>query len=246
MKSNTTSRETVTAGRVVLVAGGTGGLGRAVSLEFLKEDAHVVVTYRKQEELDALKNQAGGNGFRLEGYRIDVTDEAEVGKLIEGVVARHGRLDAMVNTVGGYAGGVKLWELDTKVFDQMLALNLRSGYALSRAAVRVMLKQGRGAIVNVAAKAAIDHGAGAAAYAASKAAAVAMMDSLAEDLKGTGIRVNSVLPSIIDTEVNRKAMPKADFAKWPKPEDIARVIVFLCSDSAKVIHGAAVPVFGNS
>jgi len=246
MKSGTTSREAGAAGRVVLVAGGTGGLGRAVSLAFLKEDAHAVVTYRKQEEFDALKNLAGGDGSRLEGYRVDVTDEAEVGKLIEGVVARHGRLDAMVNTVGGYAGGVKLWELDTKVFDQMLALNLRSGYALSRAAVRVMLKQGRGAIVNVAAKAAIDHGAGAAAYAASKAAAVAMMDSLAEDLKGTGIRVNSVLPSIIDTEANRKAMPKADFAKWPKPEDIARVIVFLCSDSAKVIHGAAVPVFGNS
>jgi NAD(P)-dependent dehydrogenase (short-subunit alcohol dehydrogenase family) len=246
MKSNTTSGETAAAGRVVLVAGGTGGLGRAVSLEFLKEDAHVVVTYRKQEELDVLKNQAGGNGLRLEGYGVDVTDEAEVGELIEGIVARHGRLDAMVNTVGGYAGGVKLWELDTKVFDQMLALNLRTGYALSRAAVRVMLKQGRGAIVNVAAKAAMDHGAGAAAYAASKAAAVAMMDSLAEDLKGTGIRVNSVLPSIIDTEANRKAMPKADFAKWPKPEDIARVIVFLCSDSAKVIHGAAVPVFGNS
>jgi len=217
-----------------------------MSLAFLNEDAHVVVTYRKQEGFDALKNLAGRYGSRLEGYRVDATDEAEVGKLIEGVVARHGRLDAMVNTVGGYAGGVKLWELDTKVFDQMLALNLRSGYALSRAAVRVMLKQGSGAIVNVASKAAIEHGAGAAAYAASKAAAVALMDSLAEDLKGTGIRVNSVLPSIIDTDANRKAMPTADFAKWPKPEDIARVIVFLCSDSAKVIHGAAVPVFGNS
>jgi NAD(P)-dependent dehydrogenase (short-subunit alcohol dehydrogenase family) len=150
-----------------------------------------------------------------------------------------------VNTVGVYAGGVKLWEMDTKVFDQMLALNLRAGYSLSRAAVRVMLKQGRGAIVNVAAKAALDHAAGAAAYAASKAASVAMIDSLAEDLKGTGIRVNSVLPNIIDTEANRRAMPKADFAKWPKPEDIARVIVFLCGDGAKVIHGAAIPVFGN-
>jgi NAD(P)-dependent dehydrogenase (short-subunit alcohol dehydrogenase family) len=240
------SKETVNTDSVVVVAGGTGGLGRAVSLAFLKEDTDVIVTYRKPEELDALKNLTGRNGSRLEGHRVDVTDEAEVGKLIEGVVARHGRLDALVNTVGGYAGGVKLWELDTKVFDQMLALNLRSGYALSRAAVRVTLKQGSGAIVNVASKAAIEHGAGAAAYAASKAAAVAMMDSLAEDLKGTGIRVNSVLPSIIDTEVNRKAMPTADFAKWPKPEDIARVIVFLCSDSAKVIHGAAVPVFGNS
>src|SRR5713101_7274949 len=107
MKSNTTSREAVAAGRVVLVAGGTGGLGRAVSLAFLKEDAHAVVTYRKQEEFDALKNLAGGNGLRLEGYGVDVTDEAEVGKLIEGVVRRHGRLDSLVNTVGGYAGGVK-------------------------------------------------------------------------------------------------------------------------------------------
>ncbi len=88
MKSNTASRETAAAGRVVLVAGGTGGLGRAVSLEFLKEDTHVVVTYRKQEEFDALKNLAGGNGLRLEGYRVDVTDEAEAGKLIEGVRGR--------------------------------------------------------------------------------------------------------------------------------------------------------------
>ena len=109
-----------------------------------------------------------------------------------------------------------------------------------------MLKQGSGSIVNVAAKAAVDHGAGAAAYAASKAAAEALMDSLAADLKGTAVRVNSVLPSIIDTEANRKAMPKADFAKWPKPEEIARVILFLCSEQARVIHGAAVPVYGES
>jgi len=232
--------------KVVLVAGGTGGLGRAVSLAFLREQAHVTVTYRKQEELDALKALAADNASLLDGYDVDVTDEASMSKLVEGIVARHGRLDALVNTVGGYAGGIKLWEMDTKVFDQMLALNLRSGYALSRAAVRVMLRQGSGAIVNVAAKAAFDHGAGASAYAASKAAAVAMMDCLAEDLKGTGVRVNSILPRIIDTEANRKAMPKADFSKWPKAEDIARVIVFLCSDDAKVIHGAAVPVFGSS
>ena len=109
-----------------------------------------------------------------------------------------------------------------------------------------MLKQGHGSIVNVASKAALDHAAGAAAYAASKAAAVAMIDSLAADLKGTGVCVNSILPSIIDTEANRRAMPKADFSKWPKPEDIARVILFLCSEEAKVIHGAAIPVFGDS
>ncbi len=233
-------------GKTVLVAGGTGGLGRAVSLAFLEENAAVAITYRKQEELDALKIAAGQNGSRLEGHAVDVTDEAAVRQLVEKIVAKYRRLDAMVNTVGGYAGGTKLWELETKVFDQMLALNLRAGYALSRAAVRAMLKEGHGAIVNVAAKAAFDHAAGAAAYAASKAAAVAMLDSLAAETKGSGVRVNTILPSIIDTEANRKVMPKADFAKWPKPADIARVILFLCSDDARVIHGAAIPVYGDS
>jgi len=193
-----------------------------------------------------LKTTAGKAGSELEGYSVDVTDEAPVRQLVEKILGKHRRLDAMVNTVGGYAGGTKLWELETKVFDQMLALNLRSTYALSRATVRAMLKEGHGAIVNVASKAALDHAAGAAAYSASKSAAVALLDSLAADLKGSGVRVNTILPSIIDTEANRKAMPKVDFAKWPKPEDIARVILFLCSDDARVIHGAAIPVYGDS
>ncbi len=233
-------------GKVVLVAGGTGGLGRAVTLAFLEEGAKVIATYRKQEELDTLKIRAGVNTAQLDGVAVDVTDEAAVRQLIEKIVGKYRRLDAMVNTVGGYAGGTKLWELETKVFDQMLALNLRSGYALSRAAVRAMLKEGHGAIVNVASKAAVDHAGGAAAYAASKSAAVALLDSLAADLQGSGVRANTVLPSIIDTEANRKAMPKADFAKWPKPEEIARVILFLCSEDARVIHGAAIPVYGDS
>jgi NAD(P)-dependent dehydrogenase (short-subunit alcohol dehydrogenase family) len=234
------------SGQVALVAGGTGGLGRAVSLAFLEEGATVAVTYRKREEFDRVQRAAGANGPRLDGHDVDVTDEAAVGRLLATVLAQHERLDALVNTVGGYAGGAPLWEVETKVFDQMLTLNLRAGYALSRAAARVMLKQGRGAIVNVAGKAAIDHAAGAAAYAASKAAATALLDSLAADVKGKGIRVNSILPSIIDTEANRKAMPQADFAKWPKPEEIARVILFLCSDDAKAIHGAALPVYGET
>jgi len=232
--------------KVVLVAGGTGGLGHAVSLAFLSEGAKVVVTYRNEKEFEVLRSAVGANGPSLEGRRVDVADEAAVHQLIDNVFAKYGRLDALVNTVGGYVGGVNLWETEPKLFDQMLTLNLRSGYVLTRAAVPAMLKQGFGAIINVASKAAVDHAAGAAAYAASKAGAVAMMDSLAAEVTGTGVRVNSILPSIIDTEINRKAIPKADFAKWPKPEDIARVILFLCSDEAKVIHGAAVPVYGES
>ena len=234
------------SGKSVLVAGGTGGLGRAVSRAFLEEGAAVAVTYRQQGEFDALRTAAGAIASSLEGHRVDVTDENAVNQLVEKIVARYGRLDVLVNSVGGYAGGVKLWQVDTKTFEQMLALNLRSGFLLARAAVPAMLKQGRGAIVSVASQAAVNHAAGATAYAASKAAAVAMIDCLAEDLKGTGVRANSVLPSIIDTEENREAMPNADFSKWPKPEDIARVILFLSSDDAKLIHGASVPVYGNS
>jgi NAD(P)-dependent dehydrogenase (short-subunit alcohol dehydrogenase family) len=233
------------ASRVVLVAGGTGGLGRAVSLAFLRDGARVVVTYRKDAEVEALKKAAAGDASRISAQPVDVTDLAAAQELVNKIVAEHGRLDVLVNTVGGYAGGIKLWELDRQTFEQMLVLNVRSGYALAHAAVPAMLKQGKGAIVNIAAKAAFDHAAGAAAYAASKAAAVAMMDSLAADLRGSGVRVNSILPSIIDTPANRAAMPGADFNAWPKPEEIARVILFLCSEDAKVIHGAAIPVYGD-
>ncbi len=232
-------------GKVALVAGGTGALGQAVALAFMREGADVAVTYRKEQEWLKLKSLAGANAARLSGHQVDVTDDAAVQRMIQDITLRTGRLEILVNTVGGYVGGVALWELDTKLLDRMLALNLRSGFVLSRAAVKRMLEQGTGSIVNVAAKAAFDHAAGAAAYAASKAAAVAMMDCLAADLKGSGVRVNSVLPSIIDTEANRKAMPDADFSKWPKPEDIARVILCLCSEDAKLIHGAAIPVYGS-
>jgi NAD(P)-dependent dehydrogenase (short-subunit alcohol dehydrogenase family) len=232
-------------GKSVLIAGGTGGLGRAVSMVFLMELAKVTVTYRRQGEFDALKKLGGEHQSLLEGQQVDVTEEAAMRQLVQRIVSKHSRLDVLVNAVGAYAGGMPLWETDSKTFDQMLALNLSSSYVLARSVVPVMLKQGSGAIVNVSSQAAVNHAAGAAAYAASKAAAVAMIDCMAADLKGTGVRANSVLPSIIDTEANRKAMPNADFTKWPKPEDIARVILFLCSDHAKLIQGASVPVYGN-
>src|SRR5947208_15105612 len=106
-------------GKVVLVAGGTGGLGRAVSLAFLSESAKVVATYRVPEEFESLKSAAGANGSNLEGHPVDVTDEAGVRQFVEKIVAKHRRLDVMVNAVGGYAGGTKLWQMRPKVFVQM-------------------------------------------------------------------------------------------------------------------------------
>lgn len=245
-------------GKVVLVAGGTGGLGHAVTTAFLEAGIRVAVTYHSQEAYDAFRTQLNEkqpastnpsqrvDASAFEGHKVDVTDEGAVAQMVDSSIARHGRLDAMVNCVGGYLGGVKLWEMETTDWDRMMSLNLRSGYVLARAATRAMLKQGHGAIVNIASKAAVDHAAGAAAYSASKAAAVAMIDCLAADLKGTKVRANSVLPSIIDTEVNRRAIPGANFGKWPKPEEIARVVLWLCSDDAKLVNGASIPVYGDS
>lgn len=232
--------------KVVVVAGGTGALGRAVSLAFLNDGARVVVTYRQAKEFEALRATAGESAGALTGQVLDVTDVGASEALAGKIVAEQGRIDVLVNAVGGYAGGTPLWETPPEVFERMLALNLRSGFALARAIVPAMLRQRSGAVVNVASRAAFDHGAGAAAYAASKAAAVAMIDSLAADVKGKGVRVNSVVPSLFDTEENRRAMPGADFAKWPKPEEIARVVLFLSSDEARLIHGASVPVYGET
>jgi NAD(P)-dependent dehydrogenase (short-subunit alcohol dehydrogenase family) len=234
------------AGKIALVAGGTGGLGRAVSLAFLEEGATVIVTYRREQEINDLRSAAGKYAEALEAHAVDLTDESATDDFVADVLSGHGRIDAVVNSIGGYAGGIKLWDMETKVFDTQLALNLRAGFNLARAVMPALLKQKGGSFVNVASKAAVDHGAGAAAYASSKAAAVALIDSLAADAQGTGVRVNSILPSIIDTPANRAAMPGADFASWPKAEDIAQVILFLCSDNARTIHGAAIPVYGNS
>ena len=231
---------------VALVAGGTGALGRAVALAFLAEGAHVIVTYRRKDEFDGLFSAAGNAAPRLDGHTADVTDETATANLAGEIVARHGRLDILVNAVGGYAGGKSLWEESGKTYEQMLSLNLRAGFMLARAVLPVMIRQNRGWVVNVASRAGYGRSGGAAAYAASKAGALALFDSLAEEVKAYNIRVNSVVPSIFETPANRKAMPSADFAKWPKPEEIARVILFLCSEDARVIHGAAIPVYGRT
>jgi len=227
---------------VVLVTGGTGALGSALARAFLQQGAYVAVTYRRRQEFDDLQSAAAADGARLRGHEVDVTDEAQMLSLVRALEAEFHRLDALVNAAGGYAGGSKLWETESAVRERMLALNFRSVFISAGAVLPMMLKRGSGCIVNVAARAALEPPGGAGAYAASKAAALALMHSLAMDLRGTGIRANSVLPNIIDTPANRRDMPRADFASWTKPEEIARVIVFLCSPESKAINGAAIPV----
>ena len=226
----------------VVIAGGTGALGQAVTRSFLQDGAVVLALYRDQAQFDALASSVGQSAGQLEGHRIDVTDLAATRSLMDDAVRRLGGVEALVNTVGGYSGGVRVWELDRSSLDHMLSLNLFSLHSLCAAAIPHMLKAGRGAIVNVSSKAALVPPPGASAYAAAKAAALAMMQSLTAELRGTGVRVNSVVPNIIDTDANRRAMPKADATQWTGPADIAQTIRFLCSEDARAVHGAAIPV----
>jgi NAD(P)-dependent dehydrogenase (short-subunit alcohol dehydrogenase family) len=233
--------------RVALVAGGTGALGREVALAFLAAGARTIVTYRQRDEFDALVNDATRVGLAAPvGVSVDTTDVAAVSGLAQSLASEYGALDILVNAVGGYGGGKNIWEEDLSSYQRMMALNLQSGFALAHAIVPILIRQNRGWVVNIASRAGYGHSAGAALYAASKAAALSFFESLAEEVKPYAINVNSVVPSIFDTPANRRAMPAADYSLWPKPAEIAQVILFLCSAQARLIHGAAIPVYGRT
>jgi NAD(P)-dependent dehydrogenase (short-subunit alcohol dehydrogenase family) len=240
------TRELRFENKVALIAGGTGALGRAVSTAFAREGARVIVTYRRRPEFDAFISESKGKSDGVTGVLVDATDAAGVARMLEGILANGGVLDILVNTIGGYHGGKRIWEEDLSSYEQMMSLNLKAGFVLARAVIPVMIRQSRGWIVNVASRAGYGQSPGAALYAASKAGALALFDSLAAEVKSHPICVNSVVPSIFDTPANRQAMPAADFASWPKPEEIAEVILFLCSQQARIIHGAAIPVYGRT
>ncbi len=226
-------------GRTVLVAGGTGALGRAITLAFLAEGAAVVVAGRRQSELAALAAAAGAAGPRLGFVEVDAGTAGGAETAVAAARERGG-FRAAVNAVGGWAGGVPLQAEGPDVLARMLALNLAPGYHLLRAALPAFLAAGEGAFVEIASLAALGGQRGQAAYAASKAAALSLVLSAAEETRGRGVRVNAVLPGTMDTEANRRAMPDADRSGWVSTEDVARTVLFLCSDESRAISGAAI------
>ena len=232
--------------RTILVAGGTGALGRAVALAFLERGNTVVVTGRDRARYEQLARDAGNDRERLSGLFDDVTDPLAAARHVERVVEQHGRVDALVDAVGGWAGGAHLAATEPELFHRMIETNLVSAFALTRAVLPHLLRQGRGWIVGVASRAALAPAAGAAAYAAAKAGALALWTAVAEEVRGRRVNVNVIVPSVFDTPANRAGMPKADFDRWPKPDEIAHVVLFLCSEEARVVHGAAIPVYGAS
>lgn len=232
------------SGRVVVVTGATGGLGSAVVREFAQAEARLILVGRSAERLEGLVEEVGLLDERAFPFPADVTREEGVERLVAAVLDRWGRLDVLLNTVGGWSGGKPVWETPVEVWDRMIALNLRSAFLLSRAVLPPMLEAGWGRIVHVASKTAVAPRAKQAAYAVSKMGLITLVEVIAAEVKGTGVTVNVVLSSIIDTPANRRMMPKADPARWVPPEQIAATMRFLCSDDAGSINGARIPIYG--
>jgi NAD(P)-dependent dehydrogenase (short-subunit alcohol dehydrogenase family) len=227
--------------RHVLVAGGTGALGHGVLAELLDSGYPVTATWVVERERDRVEADLGGrDGLSL--VQADLMDPDGAAAAVDSVPD----LGAVVNLVGGFADGPLVHETDPDAWERLLRLNLRPGFLLARAAMPRLLEAGGGAYVGVSARPALKPYAGAAAYSTGKAAVLAFVRALDVEYAKQGVRANAILPSVIDTPANREAQPDADFSKWVKPAEIAKVIRFLVSDDSAVTSGAAIPVYGRA
>lgn len=231
---------------IVLVTGGAGNLGRAVTRGFLERGARVVVPFYKTDAPDALDELRGEFGDRLHSFALDLTTERGAEQAIHLTLEWGGRLDAVAHLIGGYSGGLDLVETPVAAWDRMFDLNVKSAWLVSRFAIPAMIEGGGGSLVFVSSRAALRDRAGMGAYAVAKSALITLVETISEEYRDRGVRANAVLPGTIDTAANRKAMPNADHGLWPSPEEVARVMVFLASPDSGVVSGGAVPVYGRS
>lgn len=230
------------AGRgATIVTGGTGGLGLGVVRALVDAGHDVVVTWIVERELERFPDDLRAR-CRLE--RADVMSQDSLAALVAG--CEPDGVWALVHLVGGYLDGAPVAGMDMDGWDRQFALNARSAALGMRAVLPGMVERGRGRVVAVGTRAALRPFAGASAYAASKAAVLALVAAASEEVKASGVCVNAVLPSVIDTPANRAAQPDADPARWVRPEEIGAVIAFLCSEEASAVTGAALPVYGTA
>jgi 3-oxoacyl-[acyl-carrier protein] reductase len=223
-------------GKVVVVTGALGALGKVVVEAALARGARVA-------GLDHAAAQITPSANRIELGGVDLSDAAQAKAAVDAVVAHFGKLDVLINIAGGFAFEA-VAEGDPKTWQRMYALNVLTALNTSRSALPHLAASPAGRIVNIGAMGALQAGAGMGAYAASKAGVHRLTEALAAEWKGK-ITVNAVLPSTIDTAANRASMPKADFAKWVTPQELANVILFLASDAASAVTGALLPVAGR-
>jgi NAD(P)-dependent dehydrogenase (short-subunit alcohol dehydrogenase family) len=221
-------------GKVAIVTGGAGAIGAAVVRKLLDEGATVVVADRTSRE---------STEERLSYVETDVTVDESVRAMVARVVADHGAVHALFNVAGGFKYGPVIEELDVADWESMMNLNLKSVFLCMKHVLPTMKRQGYGRIVSVAARSGLKGDVMVAPYAASKAGVILLTQTAAEESKAYGVTVNAVLPSVVDTPANRASMPDADFDAWVAPSDLAEVMVFLASERARAVTGAALPVY---
>ena len=228
--------------RIAVVTGGTGGLGLAVSEAMVDAGYRTVVTWVVDGEAERARSVLGD---RIELRRLDVTDPAEAGALAAELDHGSGCW-ALVHLVGGYLGDRPLGQMTPDEWQRQLDLNATSAAVMMGAFLPGMVARGSGRVVAVSSRAAVAPFAGGSAYAAGKAALIALVQAASQEVKHDGITVNCILPSVIDTPGNRATQPDADTERWVAPTDLAAVIAFLCSDAARAVTGAAIPVYGRA
>jgi NAD(P)-dependent dehydrogenase (short-subunit alcohol dehydrogenase family) len=221
----------------VLVAGGTGALGTAVVKELVASGYPVGATWVVERERERLEGLEG-----VELIKADLFDASEAAS----AVAAISDIGAVVNLVGGYAEGGRVHETEPDEFERLMRLNLRPNVVLARAAIPRFLNRGGGAFVAVSARPALRPFSGAAPYIVAKAAVLSFIQTLDAEYRHDGVRANAILPSVIDTPANRESQPNANFDRWVKPKDIAKVVRFLISEEAGPTSGAAIPVYGQA
>ena len=232
--------------RNILITGGTGILGSAVTKTFMTQGDNVAVTYLFDSEVDRFKEYHPELYENVTFLYANVTEQDDVQKTIDTFLSKFNQLDILVNIVGGFIGGIPTTELEEDRWDFMMNLNLKSVFLCSKAVIPHMTEYGSGKIVNVSARAGLKGEAGMSAYCVSKGGVRTLTESLAAEVMDSGINVNCIMPSIMDTPMNREAMPDEDYSRWVKTDEVASIISFLASDAARIINGAAIPVYGRA
>ena len=230
------------AGKTVVVTGGSGAVGSVTVRRFTQAGANVIVADQappRDADVAALGERTASVSFR----ETDVVNEESVHELFEYVSAHHGGPHVLVNVAGGFRFGPSVEEMAEDDWDRMLQLNLKSAFLCIKNVLPYMKRQGYGRIVSIAARSGLKGDPMVAHYAVSKGGVILLTQSVAEEVKTFDITVNAVLPSVVDTPANREAMPDADASRWVRPDDLASVLLFLASDEARAVSGAAVPVY---
>lgn len=229
--------------QTIIVTGGAGNLGSTVAEQFLKAGASLALV---DLNFDKLQNESLNTASNVRLFSADLTNEDSVNNLVKDIAKHFDQIDVLANVAGGFKMGPMTHETSLSDWEFMLNLNVKSVFLMCRTVIPHMLQKGRGKIVNVAARAAVEGKAKIAPYCVSKAAVVTLTQSMAAEYKMNNINVNCILPGTIDTPQNRADMPDANFSNWVPTIDLANEILHLCSEQAKGVTGAAVPVYGKS